>query len=186
MQRDLADRATAGDHAAFAELASDAVGRLYRVAYLILRDADAANDAVQNALIAAWRGVRGLRDPDRFDAWLHRLTVRECYRLAHAQRRRSALEVELTEMHELASVDEDHRLVAVRDQLDRAFIRLSAQERAVLVLHYYLDLPQAEAAEVLGVPLGTMKSRLSRATQALRAVVDAQERASAMATGGLG
>ena len=66
MQRDLADRATAGDHAAFAELASDAIGRLYRVAYLILRDTDAANDAVQNALIAAWRGVRGLRDPDRF------------------------------------------------------------------------------------------------------------------------
>ena len=56
----------------------------------------------------------------------------------------------------------------------------------MLVLHYYLDLPQAEAAEALGVPLGTMKSRLSRATQALRAVVDAQERASAMATGGLG
>ena len=119
MQRDLADRATAGDHAAFAELASDAIGRLYRVAYLILRDTDAANDAVQNALIAAWRGVRGLRDPDRFDAWLHRLTVRECYRLARAQRRRSAQEVEFTELHELASVDEDHRLMAVRDQLDR-------------------------------------------------------------------
>ena len=66
-------RASAGDHAAFSELAASASGGLYRVAYLILRDTEDANDAVQNALFAAWRDIRGLRDPDRFDAWLRRL-----------------------------------------------------------------------------------------------------------------
>ncbi len=185
MQRDLVVRASAGDHAAFSELAAATIGSLYRVAYLILRDAEPANDAVQNALIAAWRDIRGLREPDRFDAWLHRLTVRACYRVARHERRRSAAEVELTDFHDLWSVDDDQRLLAIRDQLERGFARLSADERAVLVLHYYIDLPLAEAAAVMGMPLGTMKSRLSRATRALRAAVDAQERAEAQPAGGI-
>jgi RNA polymerase sigma-70 factor (ECF subfamily) len=185
MQRDLVGRAIAGDHAAFSELATAAIGGLYRTAYLILRDAELANDAVQNALIAAWRDVRGLRDPDRFEAWLHRLTVRGCYRVARYERRRSNTEVELMEMHDVPSADDNQRLLAIRDQLERGFARLSAQERAVLVLHYHLDLPLAEAADVMGMPLGTMKSRLNRATQALRAAVDAQERMSPMPNGGI-
>jgi RNA polymerase sigma-70 factor (ECF subfamily) len=185
MQSDLVVRASAGDHAAFSELAAAAIGGLYRVAYLILRDGDLANDAVQNALIAAWQDIRGLRDPDRFDAWLHRLTVRACYRMARTRRHRASREVELMPMHELPSGDDDLRHLAVRDQLERGFRRLSTQERAVLVLHYYLDLPLAEAADTLGIPLGTMKSRLNRATQALRAALDAQDRASAVSTGGI-
>jgi RNA polymerase sigma-70 factor, ECF subfamily len=185
MQSDLVLRASAGDHAAFSELAAAAIGGLYRMAHLILRDGELANDAVQNALIAAWRDVRGLRDPERFDAWLHRLTVRACYRVAGIERRRAVREVELGPMHPSLSVDDDQRLLAVRDQLEQGFKRLTAEERAVLVLHYYLDLPLAEAADVLGMPIGTMKSRLSRATQALRAAVDAQERASALPNGGI-
>jgi RNA polymerase sigma-70 factor (ECF subfamily) len=185
MQRDLVVRASAGDHTAFSELAGAAIGGLYRVAHLILRDPELANDAVQNALIAAWRDVRGLRDPERFDAWLRRLTVRACYRVAGTRRRRAVREVELGPMHDTSSVDDDQRLVAVRDQLDRAFKRLTTEERAVIVLHYYLDLPLAEAADVMGMPVGTMKSRLNRATQALRAAVDAQERTSALSTGGI-
>ena len=76
---------------------------------------------------------------------------------------------EILEAPDSRSVDDDQRLLAIRDQLERGFSRLSADERAVLVLHYYIDLPLAEAAAVMDVPLGTMKSRLSRATQALRA-----------------
>jgi RNA polymerase sigma-70 factor (ECF subfamily) len=185
MQSDLVVRASAGDHAAFSELAAGAVGGLYRMAHLILRDGELANDAVQNALIAAWRDVRGLRDPERFDAWLRRLTVRACYRVAGIERRRAVREIELGPMHHSLSVDDDQRLLAVRDQLEQGFKRLTAEERAVLVLHYYLDLPLAEAADVMGMPIGTMKSRLSRATQALRAAVDAQERASALSNGGI-
>ena len=185
MQRDLVLRASAGDHAAFSQLATAVIGGLHRVAQLILRDDDLANDAVQNALIAAWQDIRGLRDPDRFDPWLHRLTVRACYRVARKERHRAFTEVQLVPMHDLPSVDDDQRLLAVRDQLERGFARLSPEERAVLVLHYYLDLPLAEAADVLGIPLGTMKSRLNRATQALRAELDAQDRASALSTGGI-
>ena len=88
-------------------------------------------------------------------------------------------------MHDMRSGDDDQRLLAVRDQLERGFRRLSTEERAVLVLHYYLDLPLAEAADMMGIPLGTMKSRLNRATQALRAALDAQDRASAFSTGGI-
>lgn len=185
MQSDLVVRASAGDHAAFSELAAGAIAGLYRLAHLILRDGELANDAVQNALIAAWRDVRGLRDPERFDAWLHRLTVRACYRVAGIERRRAGREVELGPMHHSVAVDDDQRLLAVRDELEQGFKRLTAEERAVLVLHYYLDLPLAEAADVMGMPIGTMKSRLSRATQALRAAVDAQERASALPNGGI-
>ena len=184
MQRDLVVRASAGDHAAFSELAAAAIGGLYRIAHLILRDADLANDAVQVALMTAWRDIRGVREPDRFDAWLHRLTVRACYRVAHKERRRASAEVSLSPMHG-SSTEDDQRMLAVRDQLERGFRRLSAEQRAVLVLHYYLDLPGAEAAEIMGVPLGTMKSRLNRATQALRAALDAQDRASALSTGGV-
>jgi RNA polymerase sigma factor (sigma-70 family) len=185
MQRDLVLRASAGDHAAFSQLATTAIGGLYRIAHLILRDAELANDAVQNALIAAWRDVRGLRDPDRFDAWLHRLTVRACYRVARSERHRTFTEVPFVPTHQQSSVDDDQRLLAVRDQLERGFRRLSAEERAVLVLRYYLDLPLAEAADIMGIPLGTMKSRLNRATHALRAALDAQDRASALSTGGI-
>jgi RNA polymerase sigma-70 factor (ECF subfamily) len=185
MQRDLVLRASAGDHAAFSQLATAAIGGQYRIAHLILRDAELANDAVQNALIAAWRDVRGLRDPDRFDAWLHRLTVRACYRVARSERHRAFTEVPLAPMQHQTSVDDDQRLVAARDLLERGFRRLAPEARAVLVLHYYHDLPLAEAAAIMGIPVGTMKSRLNRATHALRSAIDAHERASAVPNGGM-
>jgi DNA-directed RNA polymerase specialized sigma24 family protein len=117
MQRDLVLRASAGDQAAFSQLAAAAIGGLYRVAQLILRDGDLASDAVQNALIAAWQDIRGLRDPDRFDPWLHRLTVRACYRMARKERQRAFAEVQLVPMHDLPSTVDEQRLLAVRDQL---------------------------------------------------------------------
>ena len=78
MQRDLVERARKGDHDAFAELAGAAISRLDATAWLMIRDADRATDAVQNALVRAWRDLPALRDPDRFDAWLHRLLVNAC------------------------------------------------------------------------------------------------------------
>src|SRR5262245_38550426 len=95
MRRDLVERAMAGDHGAFSELARDGIGRLYAAARLILRDDAAAEDATQETLVAAWRDLSALRDPDRFEAWLHRLLVRACHREARRGRRRWSIEQEV-------------------------------------------------------------------------------------------
>ena len=175
MQRDLVVRAQGGDLDAFSALTVGMTDRLFAAARLILRDDEHAADAVQDALLQAWLDVRGLRDPDRFDAWLRRLLVRACYRAAKRGRRRVA--VELTNSLTLEPITSDaQRAVAVRDQLDRGFQRLSPEQRAVIVLHHYLGLSLAESAEALAIPLGTMQSRLSRATQAMRAALEADER----------
>jgi RNA polymerase sigma-70 factor (ECF subfamily) len=175
MSRDLVERAMAGDHDAYAELVRGRIGRLYHLARLILRDAEQAEDATQEALVAAWRDLSAVRDPDRFDAWLHRLLVRACYRVAKQGRHLAVVELALDSTPEPTTPDAQ-RAVAVRDQLDRGFRRLSPEQRAVIVLHHYLGLSLAESAEALTIPLGTMQSRLSRATQAMRAALDADER----------
>jgi RNA polymerase sigma-70 factor, ECF subfamily len=173
-QREVVERARRGDHDAFAELAGAAITRLDAVARLILRDRELARDAVQETLVRAWRDLPGLRDPDRFDAWLHRLTVHACLDLTRRRRRRVA-EVELEPILEIGSPDQTD-LLALRDQLDRALARLEPEQRAVVVLRYWLDLPLPEAAEALGIPLGTAKSRLHRAIAALRRTVEGDER----------
>jgi RNA polymerase sigma-70 factor, ECF subfamily len=175
MQRDLVIRAMAGDHGAFSELTRVAIGRLYAAARLILRDDERAEDATQEALVAAWRDLAALRDPDRFDAWLHRLLVRACYREARRGRRRWAIEMEVRTTE--GSEPDPALDVADRDQLERGFRRLDADQRTVIVLHYYLGLSLDEAADALGIPPGTVRSRLHRATQTLRAALDADARA---------
>ena len=176
MQRELVVRAREGDHDAFSELAGRSIERLLRVARLIVRDDDRAQDAVQEALVTAWLNVRALRDPERFDAWLHRLLVRSCYRTAGSERRRKATEVPLLPIDREA-IPDAQQTIAIRDQLDRGFRRLPVDLRAVLVVHHYLSLRDQEAADMLDIPLGTMKSRLHRASVQLRAALDADERA---------
>lgn len=173
-QRELVERARRGDHDAFAQLAGAAVTRLDAAARLILRDRELARDAVQDALVRAWRDLPGLRDPDRFDAWLHRLIVNTCLDLVRRRRRR-VMEVELDPIGFVGLADgTDH--LALRDQLDRALARLEPEHRAVVVLHYWLGLPLPEAAGSLGIPLGTAKSRLHRAVAALRRGFEIEDR----------
>jgi RNA polymerase sigma-70 factor, ECF subfamily len=179
MQRDLVIRARSGDHDAFSTLAAGAVDRLHRTAWLILRsDADAA-DAVQEALLQAWLHIAAVRDPDRFDAWLNRLLVHACYRLARRTSRRKVLEIPMAVPDGPGAQDVQDALAA-RDQLERAFRRLTPEQRAALVVHHYLGLPDAEAATVLEIAVGTFKSRLHRAALALRAAVEADDRVSAV------
>ncbi len=168
-QRELVERAGRGDHAAFAVLVDSSVARLEAVARLILRDQELARDAVQDAYVRAWRDVPGLRDPDRFDAWLHRLTVNACLDVARRRRRRP-IEVQLSPITPQAIGDETGR-VADRDELERGFRHLAPEQRAVLVLHYYVGLPVPAVAEALGVPLGTAQSRLGRALATLRGAI---------------
>lgn len=174
-QRDLVIRARSGDHDAFSLLATAAIGHLFGLARLILRDEERAQDAVQDAFVNAWLDIRALRDPERFDAWIHRLLIRSCYRNAKTERTRRRVEVPLLETDATPVADLESSVVA-RDQLERAFRQLSTEHRAALVVHHYLDLTDGEAAVVLDVPIGTFKSRLNRAGQALRAAVDADSR----------
>jgi RNA polymerase sigma-70 factor (ECF subfamily) len=181
MQRDLVTRAQAGDVEAFSALTAPSVDRLIGAARLIVRRDDIAADVVQDALLQAWLDLPGLRDPERFDAWLHRLLVRACYRVARRTRTRDVTEIAMIGASEPGKADHQ-TAVAVRDQLDRGFASLSTDHRVVIVLHHYLGLPMAEIAATLGIPLGTVQSRLNRATRVMRATLDADERTVIRAT----
>jgi RNA polymerase sigma-70 factor (ECF subfamily) len=166
-QLDLVIRAKGGDHDAFTLLVASSIARLDAAARLILRDGELARDAVQDALMRAWRDLPGLREPDRFDAWLHRLTVNACLDLARRRRRRS-IEVQLTPLATPSIADATAELVE-RQQLDDALGQLEPAWRAIVVMHYYLGMPLPDVAVVLRIPLGTAKSRLHRALREMRA-----------------
>lgn len=162
----LVRRAQEGDHDAFAALVSGTIVRLDAAARLIVRDSDLARDAVQDAYLRAWRDLPGLRDPERFEAWLHRLTVNACLDVLRRRRRR-AIEVELSPMLHPAAGDAAEA-IEDREYLDDALRRLTPEWRAVVVLHYYLGMPLPDVAVVLGIPTGTAKSRLHRALGLMR------------------
>ena len=172
-QRDLVERAKRGDHDAFAVLVGAAIARLDAAARLILRDPELARDAVQEGFIRAWRHLPGLRDPERFDAWLHRLVVHSCIDVTRRRRRRP-MEVELTPIDGPATGD-IAAVVADRELLDAALRRLDPEWRAVVVLHYFLGMPLPDVAATLGIPLGTAKSRLHRSLAAMRIAITADE-----------
>ena len=171
MRTRLVERAREGDESAFAELVDLDGDRCYAVAYRILRDVERAQDAVQQAFLLAWRELPRLRDPERFEVWLHRLVVNACYMEFRRYRRWSA-NVRTLPVDGPAAMDTTIS-VADRDSLERAFRTLSPEHRAVVVLHHHAGLPLASIAEAAGVPLGTVKSRLHYATRSLREALTA-------------
>jgi RNA polymerase sigma-70 factor (ECF subfamily) len=178
MSRVLVERAMAGDHDAFSELTHRSIAKLYAIARLILRDDGLAEDAVQDALVAAWRWIPGIRDPARFDAWMRRLLLHACYQEASRSKRRRVIEASV---RPLSDVIPDPGLEsALRDELARGFERLSPEQRGLIVLRFYLGLSMQEIADVVDHPIGTVKSRLSRATQQLRAALEADARTPVM------
>jgi RNA polymerase sigma-70 factor, ECF subfamily len=173
LQADLVQRARRGDREAFSVLAGAAVDRLYAVARLILRDADLAEDAAQEALVRAWRDLPSLRDVDRFDAWLYRITVRACGDIGRQRRR---WRTELTVIPAERSEHDRSAQIADRDELEGGLRRLSESQRTVLILTYYLGFTQGDVADALDIPVGTAKSRLHYALEALRAALEADAR----------
>ena len=123
---------------------------------------------MQDALVLAWQGIHALRDPDAWEAWLHRLTVRACYKHARKERRRISFELPQFQDPDLPGVVDPSISFADRAYLEQAIGRLPIDQRAVMVVHYYLDLPLTKVAEILDIPVGTAKSRLHHGLVALR------------------
>lgn len=173
LDRKLVQDAQGGDRAAFERLALAISDELYAIATGILRDPESAADALQVALVRIWRDLPALRDVERFEAWARRIVVNRCYQLLRTARRwPTPVPIAPSD----AVVGDAEWAFGARDELERAFVRLSPEHRAVLVLHYFHDLPQDAVAEALGISAGTVKSRLHHARQALRAVIDADAR----------
>jgi len=163
---ELVVKAQSGDREAFAALATASYERLYGIARRVLRDSHSAEDAVQEALIRSWRDMRSLRDPDRFDAWLYRLLINACRDQARSSRR-IAVEVREIDVEQLDTTDAYSQVVN-RDELQRAFMALPVDQRAVLVLTHYIGLPAAEVGQILGIPTGTVYSRLHYGVRRMR------------------
>jgi RNA polymerase sigma-70 factor (ECF subfamily) len=173
MERDAVELAISGDRRAFELLASSIIDRLFGAAFLILHDRTLAEDAVQETLIRAWRDLPHLRDPDRFDPWIHRVLVHACLDLARHERPQRQ-SVELPDF--LADDGTPEEEIAVRDAIGRGLSRLTERERAILVLRFFLQLSVPEIADALRIPEGTAKSRLHHAQDAMRAAIDADSR----------
>lgn len=173
MERSLVEQAQRGDREAFTRLAFELSDRLFAVAHRILRDFDSAGDALQVTLLRIWRDLPTLRDPGLIEAWAYRVLVRACHDELRKLRRQAPA------LHLLAvdgAEDDPAISIADREQLDRAFRTLTAEQRAAIVLQYYRDLTLSEIAEVLQVPVGTVRSRLHYAKRALRAAIEADAR----------
>ena len=167
-------RVQRGDQRAFEALTLADCPRLYRVAHGILRDAQLAEDATQQALLDIWRDIGRLRDPANYEGWSYRLLIHACYREARRKPKWLAgadvREVDQPRMPDVYGQVED------RDQLERGFRRLSMEHRTVIVLRCLLDMPMEQVAETLGIAPGTVGSRLSRALESLRAALEADAR----------
>jgi RNA polymerase sigma-70 factor (ECF subfamily) len=172
---DLVVRAQRGDTEAFAGLASAFADRYLAVARRIVGDLNLAEDATQQALLSIWQDLPQLRDPSRFEAWSYRILIRACHAESRRERRWAP------NLHLLADepqAADGFNPILDRDELEGGFRRLSIDHRTVVVLHHFLDLPLDRVAEILGLPIGTVYSRLHYAMRDLRAAIDAEERGS--------
>jgi RNA polymerase sigma-70 factor (ECF subfamily) len=176
----LVEQARGGDHRAFERLVEPWIEPGFRIALAILgREAD-ARDATQDALLDAWRNIRSLRDPDRFDAWLGRIHVNACRAIGRRRGRSAVREIPLSMLpdpDEPASRGRGLEEESVSlDELEHVFARLSLEQRTILVLHHLERHPVARIAAVVGIPEGTAKWRLHAARAALERALEEERR----------
>jgi RNA polymerase sigma-70 factor (ECF subfamily) len=169
-----------GDGEAFAALVRPCLAAALATATVVTGSHADGADAVQDALISAWRGLPGLRDPAAFPAWFRRHVVRSAIHIAERSRRHRVVDLDIAtpEADALAAIDGNRALDREfeRRQMDRAFVRLDPKDRLILALRHSWDLPVAEVAQALGIPEGTVKSRVHQALKRLRAAYEAEER----------
>ena len=150
---------------------------VYRLCFAILGDEADARDAAQDTFVTAWRQIGRLRDPDRYDAWLQRIAVNSARMTHRARRRRGVREIPSSRV---AAVDGLRATASPAEAdaatLDAAMRRLPVEQRSILVLHHLEGQPVAALAEILEIPVGTVKSRLHTARQALQSAIDAEAR----------
>ena len=184
LERTLVEQAQRGDSGAFDAIVRRKVQSVYATALAILGQEADAQDAVQEAFVSAWRSIASLRDPDRFDAWFGRILVNSCR--ATLRRRRGVREMvlgadagddrtdALTDVPDTGPPMAEATIEA--DRFDRAFARLSVDERALLVLRHRDDESVEGIASRLGIPPGTVKSRLFAARRALERALEREDR----------
>ena len=174
----LADRARNGDLDAFEELMHARIDAIYRLSFAIVGDEADARDSTQETFIAAWRRIRGLRDPDRFDAWLQRIAVNSARMTLRSRGRRRVREIPSGDVANLAGMSDGAKPErSDSDALGAALDRLPVDQRTIVVLHHLEGHDLAGLAEILEIPIGTVKSRLHSARQALQAALAAEDRA---------
>ena len=170
----MIDRARNGDRDAFELIVRARKDAVYRLSFAILGNEADAHEAAQDSLVATWRQLRGLRDPERFDAWLQRIVVNAARQVIRANSRRLVRELSVSSVESLAGLPAP----SGRDDaaiLDAALAVLPVDQRSILVLHHLEGRTVADLAEILQVPVGTAKSRLFTARQALAAAIAREE-----------
>jgi RNA polymerase sigma-70 factor, ECF subfamily len=174
---ELVRRAQGGELAAFELLIRQRLDRLFRTACGILGDPSEAEDATQDACIAAWQKLPTLREPDRLDAWLGRIVVNACrMRLRDRRRVREITLDDDRSKSPMRDVPDPSQMAARAEQVDevgRALDHVSVDDRALLILHHVHHERVETIAATLGVPAGTVKWRLSRARQAVQRALEA-------------
>lgn len=178
MDSSIVEAARGGDRAAFDALVRTEVDRVYRLALAITGNEADASDATQDAFVSAWRGLRGLRDPTVFDAWLTRLTINASRMVLRGRRRRLVREIAVADVDSQPPRGVDARDAAADDAMDlrAALGHLPADQRGLLAMHHLEGRGVTELASILGVPEGTVKSRLHAARLALQRCLDGERR----------
>ncbi len=173
---DLVERAQRGDHDAFDQLVGRYGRDLYRLAVIVIGP-DLAADVTQDALIRAWRELPRLRDPERFQSWVRRILVNRCRDISRAQRRGPRIvSLDVPANPEALAASDPARMSDDRTDLWAAVSSLRVDQRTLLALHYTIGLSIAEVAETLGLPAGTVKSRLNAALGTLRVAMSVMDR----------
>jgi RNA polymerase sigma-70 factor (ECF subfamily) len=187
MDRDLADvirRHRGGEHAASDWLARRTLTIALRTATAVTGSREQAADIAQDVAVQALRGVGRLNDPERFDVWVHRITVRTTMRAIRGKRRRGTVEEPLADDLEPVGEHGAFEQVAERAAMRRALADLPERQRIALALRYVHGLSEEEVAEALGCRPGTAASLLSRGRELLRQSAALADFAPARARGG--